>query len=120
MAAYVWPTTLPQNPQDGFSETSGVLIIRTQTDAGPAKMRRKGARTQTMNCTFNMSTAQVSTLETFTQDTLRGTARFDFVHPRTTSVVEVRLVPQQDGQLYSISYITNDYWSVSMQMEVLP
>jgi hypothetical protein len=120
MASYVWPSSLPQAPQDDFSETGGVLILRTQVDAGPAKMRRRGARPKTLSCSFYMTTAQVATLESFVEDTLRGTARFDFTHPRLGSNIEVRLVPQQDGQLFAISFITNGYWNVALEMEVMP
>ena len=67
-----------------------------------------------------MSTAQVEILRAFVQDTLRGTMRFGFTHPRTLDVVEVRVVPQGDGQLYSISYLLPEYWQVSLQLEVLP
>lgn len=117
---YIWPVTLPQKPQTNFSETGGVLIIRTPTDAGPAKQRRRGNRPQQLSCSFNMTTAQLDTFETFVKDTLSGTTRFGFTHPRTNQVVEVRLIPQQDGQLYTIGYILEGFWTVSMQMEVLP
>lgn len=118
--AYTWPVTLPQKPNTNYSETSGVLVLRTSMDAGPAKMRRRGSRTDTMQVTFEMSTAQVEILRAFTQDTLKGTARFGFTHPRTNQIVEVRIVPQQDGTLFSIGYILPEYWTISMQLEILP
>lgn len=118
--AYIWPVTLPQTPNTNYSETSGVLILRSPMDAGPAKMRRRGSRTDTMLVTFEMSTAQVETLRAFVHDTLKGTARFGFTHPRTHEIVEVRIVPQQDGNLFSIGYILPDYWTISMQLEILP
>jgi hypothetical protein len=118
--AYIWPVTLPQKPNVNYSETSGTLIIRTSTDAGPAKMRRRGARTNTLQVSFEMSTAQVEILREFTEDTLKGVTRFGFTHPRTNEIVEVRIVPQQDGELYSINYILPEYWRVNMQLEVLP
>jgi transcriptional regulator of nitric oxide reductase len=67
-----------------------------------------------------MSSAQVETLREFAMDTLRGTVRFDFTHPRTLETVEVRIVPQQDGALFSLSYLLPEYWQVSLQLEVLP
>jgi hypothetical protein len=118
--AYIWPVTLPQKPNTNYSETNGVLILRTTMDAGPAKMRRRGSRPNTMQVTFEMSTAQVEILRAFTQDTLKGTARFGFTHPRTNQIVEVRIVPQQDGALFSVGYILPDYWTISLQLEVLP
>lgn len=118
--SYIWPVTLPQKPNNNYSETSGVLLLRTTMDAGPAKLRRRGQRPATLQVTFEMSTAQVETLRAFTQDTLKGTARFGFTHPRTNEIVEVRIVPQQDGALFNIGYILPEFWTISMQMEVLP
>lgn len=118
--AYIWPITLPQKPNTNYSETDGVLVLRTGMDAGPAKMRRRGSRPSTMQVTFDMSTAQVEILRTFVQDTLKGTARFGFTHPRTNEIVEVRIVPQQEGSLFSVGYILPGFWSVSLQLEVLP
>ena len=118
--AYIWPSALPQKPNTDYSESSGVLVIRTAVDAGPAKMRRRGKRTETMQVSFDMSDAQVDSLDAFIKDTLRGTARFGFPHPRLSTVVEARIVPQSDGAMYSISYMVVDRWKVSMQLEILP
>lgn len=118
--AYIWPSTIPQKPNTDYSETSGVLILRTTMDAGPAKMRRRGKRTETMQVSFDMSTDQLDTLDAFIKDTLRGTARFGFPHPRLGTVVEARIVPQSDGGFYTIGYILPEYWRVSMQLEILP
>jgi hypothetical protein len=118
--SYVWPTSLPQSPQKGYSETGGVLVLRSPMDSGPAKQRRRGARPQTMQLSFIMTSAQVAVLENFVEDTLRGTARYGFRHPRTQAMVEVRIVPQSDGVMYTNTYLAPDYWTVSLQLEVLP
>jgi hypothetical protein len=67
-----------------------------------------------------MSSTQVETLKGFVIDTLRGTVRFNFTHPRTLENVEVRVVPQGDGALFSLSYLLPEYWQVALQLEVLP
>lgn len=118
--AFIWPVGLPQKPNTDYSETGGALILRTSMDAGPAKMRRRGTRTNTMQVSFELSTAQVAILQDFAENDLNGTARFGFPHPRTNEIVEVRIVPQQDGALYSVSYILPEFWKVSMQLEILP
>jgi hypothetical protein len=89
-------------------------------DAGPAKQRRRGVKSQTMQVSFIMTTAQVADLESFVEDTIRGTARFGFTHPRTKSIEEVRIVPQSGGDMYSITYLAPEYWTVSLQLEILP
>jgi len=118
--AYTWPGSLPQSPQKGFAETGGVLILRTPMDSGPAKQRRRGQRPQGLQLTFVMTTAQTVTLEEFVEITLQGTARFGFTHPRLNTTVEARIVPQDDGQMYTFTYLAPGYWTVSLQLEILP
>jgi hypothetical protein len=118
--SYIWPASLPQSPQKGFTETGGVLVIRSPMDAGPAKQRRRGSRPQTMQLSFIMSTQQVATLESFVKDTIRGTSRFGFTHPRTQAIVETRIVPQSGGEMYTITYLAPEYWTISLQLEILP
>lgn len=117
---YVWPTSLPQRPLSDYSETTGVMIMRTQPDLGPSKQRRRAQRLDTLKVQFNMSTTQIEILREFVQDTIKGTIRFGFAHPRTLEVVEVRIVPQSGGSMYSTSYLLPDYWQVSLELEVLP
>ena len=117
---YTWPAWLPQVPQKGFTETGGVNIIRTPTDAGPAKQRRRGKRSSTLNLSFIMTTAQTTQLESFIDNTIKGTARFGYLHPRTNQTIEARIVPTQDGQLYTYTYLAPGYWTVALTFEVLP
>jgi len=118
--AYIWPSTLPQKPKTDYSESSGVLMLRTSMDAGPAKLRRRGQRPDTLNVVYMLSTDQVETLNTFVKDTLKGTTRFGFPHPRLETTVEARIVPQQDGGLYNLSYVLPDLYSASLTLEILP
>lgn len=118
--SYVWPATLPQAVRPDFNEQRGALILRTPMDAGPAKMRRRGNMPAALSVTFNMTDAQVSTLQTFVETTIKGTARFGFPHPRTGTQIEARIVPSGDGQLYGVSYNGPDAWVVSMTLESLP
>lgn len=117
--AYTWPASLPQVPQKGFTESGGPRIVRTQMDAGIAKQRYKGLGVSTLNLTFILTTAQVATFEDFVQSTIRGVARFGFTHPRTQQTVETRIVPKSE-EMYSLSYLAPGYWTLNLQMEVLP
>ena len=116
----IWPLSLPQKVQKGFTESSGVTIIRTPVDYGPAKMRRRGKKPSTMDVSFLMTTAQVSTFENFVNNSIYGTYRFGFPHPRLGTQVEVRLVPSGDSQLYTLGYAAPGYWNVSFQLEIMP
>lgn len=120
-ASYSWLTqNLPQKPQKGYSENKGMLILRTPMDAGPAKQRKRGLRPDVLSLSFIMTDLELSTLETFIETSLNGTARFYFPHPRTNATVEARFIPQGDGQLYTIQHISQDYSTVQFQLEVLP
>jgi hypothetical protein len=119
-ASYTWPAGLPQSPRPDFSESIGTLILRTEMDAGPAKQRRRGQRPDTLSVSFVMTTAQVATLRTFVDDTIKGTARFYFPHPRTETNIEARLVPTQEGELFTTQWLAPGYWGVAMTIEALP
>ena len=118
--SYVWPPILPQVPQKGYTETGGVLMVRTPQDSGPAKMRYRGQKPQILNLSFLMSTTQIATLDVFIKSTIKGTSRFGFTHPRTDIVVEVRIIPQGDGDYYTMTYQGPGYYLVTTQFEVLP
>lgn len=117
---YVWPSTLPQAPQRGFGESYGLNIIRTPTDAGPAKQRFRGNTPNNLQLTFIMTKAQIAALETFIYTSLKGVARFGFTHPRTGSVVECRIVPQSGGDLYTMKHIGLEYYDINITFEVMP
>lgn len=118
--SYVWPPSLPQGPQKGFTESIAANIIRTPMDSGIAKIRRRSARPSTMSLTFLMTTVQVETLRVFVMDTLKGSRRFGFTHPRTGNIEEVRVVPSNEGELYSLQYAAPGFYYVKLQLEILP
>lgn len=117
---YVWPTDLPQSPQKGYSETGGVLVVRTPQDKGPAKLRKLGSKPQVLTLSFLMTSAQVVSLENFVKITIKGTARFGFKHPRTAVISEVRIIPQGEGDYYTLTYSAPGYYTVQLTLEVLP
>lgn len=119
--SYLWPLTLPKHPLSaGYAETPGTNILRTPMDAGPAKIRLRGRRPDSVVVTYVVSSAQITTFETFVSDTIRGTARFGWTHPRKLSTVEARIVPDSDGSLYKLSPAGGDWWHLSLTVEVLP
>ena len=119
-ATDTWPLELPQYVNRGFSSSVGANIIRTPMDAGPAKMRRRSKRAETLSVGFLMTTAQADILENFALNILQGVKRFNFNHPRKLVSTEVRMLPQQDGNLYNIAYRAPGYWDITMQLEILP
>jgi hypothetical protein len=122
MAVISWPTAndFPQSPQKGFSESIGLNVIRSPMDAGPAKQRRRSQRPSTMGVSFILTTAQTQTLENFVFNELEGVRRFNFLHPRLNTTVEVRIIPQSEGELFSLQYMAPGYWQASLKLEILP
>jgi hypothetical protein len=124
--SYTWPAGLPQVPQKGYTEDKGFILIKTSMDAGPAKIRRRGKRPDVLNVSFIMTNTDVDTLQYFVDYTIKGTARFAFPHPRLTTnprspvYAEVRIMPQGEGVMYNMSYLAPNYYTVSMQLEVMP
>lgn len=119
-AAYTWPNTLPQVPQRGYSEQGGVNLVRSQTDTGPAKQRRRAASANKLSVSFLMTTAQVATFEDFVLNSLKGVSRFYFTHPRLLTQQEVRIVPSGSGDEYTVDYHAPGYWMVKLTLEILP
>jgi hypothetical protein len=120
MAIPSWPSApFPQNPQRGYQETIGTNIIRSAMDAGPAKMRFRGRRPTTMALKFLLTNTEVDTLQNFIDNTLYGVRRFNFTHPRTKTTVECRLIPQGEGQFFTLDYVAPDYYMANLQFEIL-
>ena len=126
MALLLWPTTLPQVPQKGFTESIGINVLRSQTDAGPAKQRRRASRPNEMNLSILMTTAHtqeafIKNLPTAVPPGISGTNRFIFPHPRILGTnIEVRIVPGSGGEFFNLQYVAPGYWSTSLKFEVMP
>lgn len=118
--SYTWPPSLPQKPLKGFTEMVNATVLRTPMDSGVAKTRYRSKKPNKLSVSFVMTTQQVTTLDTFIRDTIKYTSRFGFTHPRTNQIVEVRILSEQEGQVYQCVYLAPDYWTITMQFEVLP
>lgn len=113
-----WPASLPQTPAwETNQETPPELALRTQMDAGPAKLRRRftaGARDFSLQ--LRLVAAQVATLDNFFINTLAGgTLPFDWLHPRTSAAVQFRFKSPP-----GYSELGGTVYQVSLELEVLP
>ena len=120
IASWIAQTGLPQVPQKGYTESIGANILNTPMDSGIPKRRYRGQRPDMLSVQFLMDTTQIATLDTFISGTIKYVNRFLFTHPRKGTPVEVRIQPQNDGNMYSLSYVAPYYYTVSMTLEVLP
>lgn len=114
----VWPITLPTAPLlDGFIETTPETIIRSEMDAGPAKVRnRTTAGVRKFSMAFILDKIQTATFDSFyLNDLSGGTNSFDFEHPRTGETLSLRLTkpPRYNAQ-------NARYFRVSLEAESLP
>jgi hypothetical protein len=89
-------------------------------DMGPAKMRRRGQRGNILGVSFILTSQQATELDRFIKSDLKGVYRFTFTHPRTNTSVEVRIVPQGEGEFYKLTYLAPGYWNTDLTFEVLP
>lgn len=112
----VWPASLPQQPQLGWSEEKVSNTIRSESDTGAAKLRRRfTAATWVLSLPFFLTEAQVATLEAFHGSTLAdGVLRFDFAHPRTGVTESMRF----RGPL-SISEPAKGFYRATLELEFI-
>ena len=118
----VWPVELPIYVLvRGYSEAIADNTHRSGVDAGPAKVRPKGGLIPfPMTVSMECSSEQGGILENFIQSTLiKGTLRFEWTHPRSLEIVEVRFLPSS-GKMASIVPVGPVSWEVSFSLEVLP
>lgn len=111
-----WPNTLPACPEWQYSENYQDGRIRSDMDAGPAKLRRRfTVVVQNFSLQIKLTSAQVDTIISFYDNTLEmGTATFKWFHPRTQDPASCRFVSRP-----AISGMDGLY-SVSFEMEILP
>jgi len=121
MAIPIWPTSLPQKPLfDGYREAIPNNVLRSESDAGFSKTRRKGATPPfRIEVSFNLTGAQRTTLYNFVSNTLLdGTLRFELAHFVDGNAVEMRIVGSGDDLVSITPYGLE--WLASMKLEVLP
>lgn len=119
MAADTWPGTLPAAPRSsGFREIAPRSSIRTNNDVGPAKLRRRTTgNVRRFQMVFELTLAQVATLDTFFVTTLTGGSEaYNFNHPRTGVAGEFRFL---EPPSFSNSE-GGDLWVGVCNVELLP
>jgi hypothetical protein len=114
----VWPAGLPPATEiDQYRESPPELALRSEMDAGPAKLRRRySAGPTAWQGTMQLDQAQAALLDTFWRTTLAGgSLAFDWFHPRTTAAVVMRFLgPPQ------LRHLTGPLWEADLRMEILP
>lgn len=118
MTIAVWDTDLPADLlQQGYSESTSSVLLRSAMDVGPAKVRQRATRAiRSVKGSQLMTTAQIAELKTFFNTTLEnGSLRFSWTSPVDGSSVEMRFVEPP-----SWSVASGDYYNVNLDLEILP
>ena len=113
-----WPASLPQQVLlDGYGESAPDGALRTQMDAGPAKLRRRTtAVVRTVSGAVVLDASQVATLDSFYLNSLSGgTLAFDWTHPRTLAAASFRFTAPP-----AYVPIGGGHWRASLALEILP
>lgn len=116
--AELWPSSLPQvlNVQ-GHAYTFGDPAIRSNPSVGPSKVRpRSSAVSSPLSGQMFLTTAQLATLRTFYQVTVRGSDVFIFPDPEGGAALNCRFT---GGPGVSATNKVG-LWLVSLPMEVIP
>lgn len=113
-----WPATLPPLTElDGYTESPPKNLLRTQMDAGPAKVRRRfTAGVRQISGKLLMHKDQVAALDSFHQNDLAsGALKFDSLHPRTGAAATFRFAAEP-----AFAARSGLYYDVTLQLEILP
>ncbi len=112
-----WPSTLPQFvDQDEYTQTSKNPLIRTDMEAGPAKVRlRYTAVPEEFNISLVMTKTQFESFITFFKQTIHyGADTFLWNHPVTRTASNCRFTGMYNAVPHGIDF------KVTIPMEILP
>lgn len=113
-----WPLSLPQLAHaDDFEEAADSVLIRTDMDAGPAKVRpRYTVEITRYRFSLLLTKAQVATLETFFKTTIGyGSEAFDWIDPRTGAAASLRFTNRP-----AYSNVGGAVWRTALELERMP
>lgn len=116
----VWPSTLPQQLLiNGASLGVGDGLLEYQPDTGPSQTRRRSSAVmRPLSGSMNLTSAQMTTFETFFYTTiLGGSLPFNFPDPRTGATLLVKFTKQG---LPAYTPQGGDNYLLALNMVVLP
>ena len=120
MADPLWPATLPQNPyaRDGATYTPPDNQLRSNTEIGPPKTRRKfTAVYDRFTFTLELTRTELATLNSFVNVTLQEVRKFQWIDFRTGAICKYRFVKRP-----TVMYLVGDgfLWEVQIELERMP
>lgn len=124
MSSAVWPAQLPAAPRlSAYSQTSPNIIVKSKTDAGPGKARRRTtAGSETCDIELVLTRQQVALLKHFFMQSVAGGAlAFEWKHHETGNAIDYRFLtqptfrPQAPRQEHA-----QEIWIARFQLETMP
>lgn len=114
----IWPTTLPQAfAAASYKESPANLLVSSQTDIGPAKIRRRSSSgPRPVSGSMTMTREQLISLRAFyTDDLVDGSLRFSWRDPlEADAPAEYRFVDPPEWSADAGLY------TVTLSLEILP
>lgn len=128
MPTRTWPPAFPQIMlQDSYSETVGSQLSRSQPTTGPSLVRRKAGKYPDMiNATVVFRNREMyrkfrEWVNNVEEGLAGGLYVFTIVHPDGDGQINVRIVPQSDTDLFTVTpWDPGRVWEVALQLEVMP
>ena len=123
MADTTFPPGLTRSPRvDALAEDAPDVVIRSEVDVGPAKVRRRftGDR-RTFSIQLDLKGSEVATFDEFFLTTTKGGAlSFEWKHPRTASLADFRFLAPPQYRPRGPRESGVEWWVVSFDVELLP
>lgn len=129
MPKRTWPESIEQVLlKEGYGESTGSRLVRSQPTTGPALVRRKaGKRPDTVSATLLFSSYEnYLAFKEWFEDVETGLAggiyTVDMKHPISGVVMNVRFVPESDDAFFTATprESTAFAWSLPVTLEIMP
>lgn len=116
----IWPATLPIPSLDGYSLESGDPTVRTDMDAGPARVRRRfTAAPDSASLGFVLTDAQMAAFRAFWDgDIQQGAAWFSVPLRDGRSAGHVVREVRPNPAKFKAELISANVWKVAFSVEV--
>lgn len=119
MATAVWPGSLPKQLV-GVTDSRTANLVRTETDGGPAKVRRRfTAVPRDVQTPMVFTAAQRATFDTFYITTLNdGADKFDWTDPVDNATKTFRFKAPPSFSLFT--NVNGKNYRTTLDLELLP
>lgn len=123
MSDTAWPPSLTRTPRvSDLEESAPKVVIRSEVDVGPAKIRRRlTGGTRSFSVELDLTRNELATFDTFfTTTTKGGSLSFSWKNPRTGTTADFRFLNEPSYRPRAPRGDGSEWWVVSFQMEMLP